>query len=149
MNWSAIVWLVLLVLFVVAEASTVTLVSIWFAAGALVSLIASLLKAELWLQAALFFGVSGLFLLMMRPWVRTYVRPRIVKTNVDAVIGSTGIVTEEIDNMLSCGQVKLGSMIWTARSATGEVIETGTRIKADRIEGVKVFVSPIKVTEKV
>ena len=149
MNWTAILWLVLLVLFVVAEASTVTLVSVWFAAGALVSLIASLLKAELWLQAVLFFAVSGLMLLLMRPWLRTYVRPKIVKTNVDAVIGTNGIVTEEIDNMLSCGQVKIGAMTWTARSTSGAVIGVGTQVKADRIEGVKVFVSPIKVTEKV
>ena len=149
MNWTAILWLVLLVLFVAAEASTVALVSVWFAAGALVSLIASLLKAEFWLQAVLFFAISGLFLILMRPWVRNYVRPKLVKTNMDAVIGSTGIVTEEINNILSCGQVKLGAMTWSARSVSEDVIEVGTQIKVDRIEGVKVFVSPIKTTEKV
>ena len=145
MNWTAILWLVLLVFFVVAEASTVTLVSVWFAAGALVSLVASLLKAEVWLQAVLFFAVSGLFLLLMRPWVRNYVRPNLVKTNVDAVVGTTGKVTLTIDNDAAMGKVKLGAMEWTARATNGCVIEEGTLIRVDKIEGVKAFVSPAEV----
>ena len=43
MNWAAIIWLVLMVVFLVAEASTVTLVSLWFAAGSLIAMIVSLL----------------------------------------------------------------------------------------------------------
>ena len=44
MNWAAIVWLVLMVLFICTEASTVTMVSIWFASGALAAMIASLVE---------------------------------------------------------------------------------------------------------
>ena len=61
------------------------------------------------------------------------------------VPGSQGLVTEAIDNLAYHGQVKLGAMTWTARSTSGEPIGLGTRVVVDRVEGVKVFVSPVKV----
>ena len=58
MELAVIVWLVLLVVFLIVEASTVTVVSLWFAAGALAALLASLLGAAPWLQILLFLAVS-------------------------------------------------------------------------------------------
>lgn len=144
-----IVWLILLVAFIVLEASTVTVVSIWFAAGALAALIAGLLGAQLWLQIALFLGVSAVCLAALRPVVRKYLKPRIVPTNVDAMLEAQGYVTEDIDNIAAQGQVKLGAMEWTARSSDGAVIPKGTLVKVDKIEGVKAFVSKVEVVEKV
>ena len=141
MELSSIIWLVSLVVFVVVEASTVTVVSVWFALGALAALITSMLNAQAWLQILVFFVVSVAFLLLLRPAVRKYFTPKLQKTNADAVIGSVGLVTEDIDNVRSCGQVKLGAMVWTARSTTGEPIPAGTLIVANRIEGVKVYVT--------
>lgn len=145
MNWAAIIWLVLLLVFLVVEASTVTLVSLWFAAGALAAMAVSLLKGAAWLQVAAFLAVSAVLLTALRPMVRRHFTPRLTATNIDSVIGSTGLVTAPIDNVTASGQVKLGAMVWTARSTTGEPIETGTRVRVDRIEGVKVFVSPAEI----
>ena len=145
MNWAAIVWFLLMMLFIIVEANTVAVVSAWFAAGALVAMLASILGGQLWLQVVLFFTVSAVLLLSLRPMVRKYFTPKLVKTNVDSVIGVRGPVTERIDNLASCGQVKLGAMVWTARSTSGQPIEVGTVIRVDRIEGVKVFVSPAEV----
>lgn len=141
MNWAAIIWLSLMVIFIIIEANTVTLVSTWFAVGSLAALISSLLDAPVWLQAVLFFVVSGILLASLRPLVRKYIKPRVVATNVDAIIGSTGYVTADIDNVSAQGQVKLGAMEWTARSTAGTPIPKGTLVKVDRIEGVKAFVS--------
>ena len=140
--WYALIWLGLLVVFLFAEGSTVALVSIWFAAGSLVALIASLLGAPLWLQALLFVAVSVGLLAMLRPLVRKILRPGISRTNVDAVVGSQGFVTVAIDNVAASGQVKLGAMPWTARSTSGDPIPAGVRVRVDRVEGVKVYVSP-------
>lgn len=141
----AILWLVLMVVFLVMEGNTVTMVSLWFAAGALIALIAALVGAELWLQILLFFAVSIVLLAALRPLARKYFTPKLTRTNVDSVIGSTGTVTVDIDNITACGQVKLASMEWTARSTSGAPIAAGTLIRVDRIEGVKVFVSPLQV----
>lgn len=142
MNWAAILWLVLLVVFLMAEASTVTMISLWFAAGSLVAMVISFLHGAFWLQVTAFTVVSAILLIALRPLVRKYVTPKITKTNVDSVIGSTGLVTIAIDNVSAVGQVKLGAMVWTARSTSGEPIAEGTLIRVDRIEGVKAFVSP-------
>ena len=149
MKFAAFVWLGLMILFLIAEGATVSLVSLWFAAGAVVAMFAALLGAGAWLQTGLFLVVSGALLLMLRPIVRRYLVPKITPTNVDSLVGSTGLVTEAIDNVTASGQVKLGAMEWTARSTIGENISQGTLIRVDRIEGVKVYVTPVNVPEKI
>ena len=145
----AIIWLGIMVVFLFMEANTVSLVSIWFAAGSLAALIASLFGAPGWLQITLFLVTSAAALACLRPLVRKYIKPKIVPTNTDALLNSQGYVTEEIDNLAARGQVKLGAMEWTARSTNGNPIPQGTLVRVDKIEGVKAFVTPVEMKEKV
>ena len=146
MNFTAIIWLVLMLIFLVVEAAcAIHLVSIWFALGALAAMAAALLSAPLWLQVVLFLAVSGALLALLWPLTRKFLNPKVTATNIDSVIGSTGIVTEAIDNVAAEGRVKLGAMYWTARSTSGAPIPQGTVVKVDRIEGVKVYVTAAEV----
>lgn len=150
MDLVALLWLGLLVFFLIVEAACpLHLVSLWFAAGALVAMIAYMLSAPMWLQVTLFLLVSCLLLIALWPLTKKYLTPKLTATNVDSVIGSTGLVTAAINNVKAEGQVKLGAMEWTARSSAGEIIPEGTLVRADRIEGVKVFVTPVEILEKV
>ena len=149
MNWAAIMWLILLVVFLLAEAATVGVVSAWFALGALAAMVTALLHGPVWLQTVLFVVVSTGLLLALRPLVRKYLSPNLTATNVDSVVGSTGIVTAAIDNVSAAGQVKLGAMEWTARSTSGQPIPVGTLVKVDKIEGVKAYVTPAEIPAKV
>ena len=146
MEWMAAVWFVLLVLFVWLEASTVALVSVWFALGSLAAMIASICGGELWLQFALFAVVSAAFMLALRPMAKRYFTPKLQKTNIDSVLDAQGLVLEEIDNLSAKGRVKIGSLEWSARSTDEAIIPENTLVKVDRIEGVKVYVTPVKVT---
>jgi membrane protein implicated in regulation of membrane protease activity len=149
MDWYAIAWSVLMVIFLIVEGvCPFHLVSIWFAVGSLAAGIVAMCHGGLVLQIIVFFLVSCALLAAMLPLVKKFIKPRIVKTNVESVIGSEGYVTETIDNIAATGQVKLGGMYWTARSETGKNIEAGKLIKVDHIEGVKVFVSPVKTEVK-
>ena len=146
MELTIILWFALMVVFLIVEAACpFHLVSIWFAAGSLFALIANFLGAPLWLQIVLFLVVSCALLALLWPFIKKFLRPKLEKTNVDAIIGTVGTVTAAINNVAATGQVKLGAMEWTARSSSGEMIEVGTQIKVDRIEGVKVFVTPVEV----
>ena len=145
----AIIWLVLMIIFLAVEALTVMLVSLWFAAGALVALLLSLLHLEIWLQVVTFFVVSAVLLACLRPMAQLHFTPKLSRTNVDALIGSKGYVTADIDNICAAGQVKLGNMEWTARSATGLPIPAGTLIRVQHIEGVKAYVVPVEETVEV
>lgn len=138
-------WFVLMVVFLIAEAACpVHLVSIWFAVGALAATVAALLSGALWLQITLFLGISGVLLALLWPFTKKMFKPSLVKTNVDAVLDSTGRVITAIDNVEARGQVKLGAMEWTARSTSGQPIPSGALVRVDRIEGVKVFVSVVE-----
>lgn len=149
MNLAAIVWLVLMVVFLAMEASTVSMVSLWFAAGSLIALLTALAGGPAWLQTMLFLAVSAGLLLALRPLAKKYLAPKVTATNVDSIVGSTGLVTAAIDNVSASGQVKLGAMEWTARSTSGQPIPVGTLVKVDKIEGVKAFVSPAEVPANV
>ena len=150
MNWTACIWVALAAGFLIVEAACpIHLVSIWFVAGSVVAMIAAMLHWALWLQITLFVLVSGALLATLWPLVRKHLNPSVTKTNVDAVIGSTGLVTVAIDNLTATGQVKLGAMEWTARSSSGEPIPAGTVVRVDNIEGVKAFVSPAEVPARV
>jgi len=141
-----LIWLGLVIVFIVVEAACpIHLVSVWFAAGSLVAVAVALLDGPIWLQVLLFLVVSGGLLAALWPLTKRFLKPKLTATNVDSVIGSTGTVTADIDNVSASGQVKLGAMYWTARSTTGEMITKDTIVRVDRIEGVKVFVSPAQV----
>lgn len=146
MNWAAVFWLTMIVVFLMVEASTVTLVSLWFAAGSLAAMLVALTGAGIGFQVTIFVIVAAVCLTALRPLVRKHIKPKLTKTNVDAVVGTTGLVTTPIDNVSAVGQVKLGAMYWTARSASGDPIAEGTLVKVERIEGVKAIVSPVKET---
>lgn len=142
MDLYEIIWFCLMVVFLIVEAACpIHLVSIWFAAGSLTAMVVSFLGGPLWLQIAVFLAVSCLLLALLWPFIKKFLRPKLEKTNVDAVIGTKGVVTVTIDNTAAAGQIKLGAMEWTARSTSGAVIEKGAVVRVDRIEGVKAFVS--------
>ncbi len=144
MNWEAIFWLAAMVVFLLAEAATVTLVSIWFAAGALVAIVVALLGGGVVLEVMAFLVTASLLLIFLRTMVRRFLQPRMVRTNVDAIVGTTGFVSTPINNVAAHGQVKLGGMEWSARSTTGAHLPEGALVQVDRVEGVKVYVSLVE-----
>ena len=146
MDLVAIVWLGLLVAFLIAEAACpFHLVSIWFAIGSLAALVVYALHGAYWLQILVFVLVSLALLVGLWPLTKKFLNPKVVATNIDSVVGSIGVVTSPIDNIEAHGQVKLNGMEWTARSSSGDPIPEHTRVRVDKIEGVKVFVSPVDV----
>ena len=139
------IWLILAVIFLITEAVTVTMTSLWFAGGCLAALVVALLGGGWGLQLGTALVVSAALLACLRPIVKKHFTPKLTKTNVDAIIGSQGYVTADIDNMAATGTVKLGAMEWTARSESGAPIPAGTLVKVAKIEGVKAIVSPVEV----
>ena len=59
------------------------------------------------------------------------------------------IRTGDIDNIQAKGELMLGGVPWSARSTNGDPIPAGTLVRVDRIEGVRLFVSPAEVKSEV
>ena len=135
------IWLAVLIGAIVLEIVTTQIVSIWFAAGALAALIATLAGvSNVWLQLLIFVIVSAVALIVTRPLVKKLINKQAEPTNADMVLGKTGIVTEKIDNLAPSGLVKVNGSVWTARSADGSVIEQDERVIIKEISGVKLLV---------
>lgn len=139
-NIQSLVWFGLMIFFVIVEAVGPQLVSVWFAGGALVSMIVSFFSDLLWLQVTVFIVVSVLLLLLTKPFVKRKKGFSTIKTNSDSLIGQTGVVCTPIDNVNATGTVKISGQIWSARSLDGSCIDEGERVIVERIEGVKLIV---------
>ena len=141
------VWAVAIVVFLVIEAVTVGIASIWFALGSICALIAALLGAPTWLQIVWFLVISVLTLILTRPIVRKYVNGKKQPTNADRLIGGAAVVTEAISNIDGRGAVRVDGKEWSARSTDGSTIEAGVHVKIVAIEGVKLMVSTEEAAE--
>ena len=112
-------WMLLTAAFLVIEALTAGLTTIWFAGGSVVALILTFLGAPIWLQAAAFAAISLILLLITRPV----------------------LVTEQIDNLRGTGEVQLDGQFWMARSVNSDqIIEKGEVAMVRDIQGVKLIV---------
>ncbi len=137
-------WLGLMVILIGVEAATVSLTTIWMAAGSLVALILAMFNLPLWLQITAFFITSIIMIIFTRPIAVKYLKVGTQKTNTDAIVGRTGLVIMDISEYKS-GQVKVGGQIWTAVSQSGDSIPADTEVDIVAIEGVKLIV---KVSDK-
>ena len=135
-----IFWIAAIVVFLVIEAATANLVTVWFAVGSAAALLAERLGAQIWLQALVFIAVSVGVLLTLRPFTRKYVNGSKHPTNADRVLGTVCPVTEDIDNICGTGSVSVDGKVWSARTRDGANIEKGTLVRPVSIEGVKLIV---------
>ena len=145
LSGQAVFWIAAMIFFIIVEAVTVGLASIWFAIGSVAALICALAGGPVWLQVVWFVAVSALTLFLTRPLVKKYVAGRAVPTNADRNIGRTAVVTEEINNLAATGTVKVDGLDWTARSTDDNVtIPKDTVVIIKEIRGVKLLVEPKK-----
>lgn len=134
-------WLIAMAVLLVIEIITMGLTTIWFAAGALVAVVAALFHAPLVVQFVLFVVVSVILFCFTRPVAEKYLNNSRTKTNINSIIGEEAKVTEEIDNFNQKGAVVVKGLEWTARSADeSEVIPAGSKVRVKEVSGVKLIV---------
>ena len=132
-------WLVIVIILGIIELITVNLVSIWFIASGIITLISSLFIDNIVIEFAIFVILGIIFMLLTKPFINN-IKPN-VKTNLDRIVGMTGIVTEEI-NKNKNGEVKVDGKLWTAYS--DKKIKVGSTIVVLSINSVKLKVEEWK-----
>lgn len=134
------IWLAAAIIFIIIEAVTVGLTTIWFAAGALVALILALIKVGIGVQVAVFLILSLVLLATTRKIFVNKLKTGSEKTNVDALVGEEAVVLENI-TPFNTGLVKVKGQNWTAIAADKDAsILKGSTVKIKAIEGVKLIV---------
>jgi membrane protein implicated in regulation of membrane protease activity len=138
-----VVWVVIAVVLLVAEATTSAFVAVYFGLAALVTaaVAAAGLGTPIQLLAFIVLSVGGL--LVTRPALtRAAGKGGGIRTGVDAMQGRVGVVTRPIGE-LEPGQVKIGGETWTARCYYDEeAIPAGSRVEVVKVEGVTALVIP-------
>ena len=142
-----LVWIILFAALIALESMTVNLVSIWFAIGAAAGLLANVLGFGFLGQMTAFVFVSAIALVLTRPLVQKLTDVSATRTNADRVLGRVGKVTEEVDD--ENGAVYVDGKTWSARNFNGLTIPVDTRVYIERIEGVKLIVSPAREETRV
>lgn len=137
-------WLITAIVFLVIELLTLGLTTIWFTGGAVAALICAAVGFGWVISIIVFFSVSVGLLLLVRPVVRKSFNNKRIKTNAESLVGKTGVVFEEIDNINAGGRVKISGQEWAARSVSDScVIRSGAKVKVLSIKGVKLIVEEV------
>ncbi len=138
-----IFWIFILSISAIAEVITTQLVSIWFMVGGLLALIVSLFSPSFFLQLSVFIVTSVAMIILVRPYIKSMLKFKVQKTNLDRLIGKIAIVTEEISNLDEKGAVTISGIVWSARSLDGKIINKGEHVRIDSISGVKMVVRKV------
>ena len=135
-----IAWLLVAVVLGIIEAVTVSLVSIWFAIGALIAIIPAYFGVPIWGQVLVFLAASAIAFAFTKRFFKDVVKVKKQPTNFDSLIGTDGIVTAEINNLEGTGKVFISGLTWSAKSFDGESIPEGSVVTVKKIEGVTLIV---------
>ena len=131
------IWFALIIVFLIIEAITLNLVTIWFAFGSICAYISSYFTENITIQLVVFFLASTISLVLTKPVVEKYIKKTKNNINLDRIIGQIGVVTTSIRNNES-GRVKVDGKDWMAISE--DEIEKGSKVEILKIEGVKIIV---------
>ena len=134
-------WIAVLAVALLAEALSADLVAIWFFPAAVVSMVLAFCHVPVPLQLLVFVLLGLVLVFATRPLCKKLTRGKSIKTNTDALIGATALVTEEICNIQETGEVKVNGLRWSARAADAtRVIAVGEEVEVLEIRGVKLIV---------
>ena len=139
--WAA--WLLLAVALGVAEMTSLNLILIMLAVGAVVGALAALASFPFALQLLLAAGSSVAMLALVRPNLvrKLDVGPELV-TGTRKLVGQTGVVTEEM-SAHHPGGIKIAGEIWSACPYDDQLtIAPGATVEVFEIRGATVYVHP-------
>ena len=129
-------WLLVIIVLSIIEASTANLVCIWYIVSAILTLIVSLFIDNTLIEFAIFVLTGTILLLTTKNFIKNKLVSK-EKTNLDRIIGARGVVTEDIEDLV-IGEVLVDGKKWSAIS--DKPIKKGEKVKIVKIEGVKLVV---------
>lgn len=136
------IWVIGAIVLCILEMLIPAFVLISLGLGCLVASLAAGLHLGAEIQIAAFIaGTLGAFF-GLRPIFTKYCYKASpgIKTNVDALIGKTGRVTETINYELNSGRVLVGGDDWKAVARDGGVIDKNSKVEVVGVEGSKIYV---------
>ena len=138
-------WLIAAGIFFIGEMLTTGFLIFWLGIGSLLALLVSLFTSNLFIQTAAFVISSIILIFATKSFADKFTKKDTVATNVYTLSGKKGIVIEEINPPEGKGQIKVGGEIWSALCDENIVIPKDSEVEIVKIQGVKAFVTPLKI----
>ncbi|MBQ7797565.1 MAG: NfeD family protein [Clostridia bacterium] len=137
------IWGIITALALIIEFLTADLITIWFAAGGLVTLLVLALARNIPLvwQFVIFVGVSVVLLVCTRKICLKLLHNDNTKTNADALIGKRFTVTDIQEGYT---YHKFGDVSWRVYAIEGETLEVGAEFEICEIKGNKLIAQKVK-----
>lgn len=139
-----IVWIILAVILIVAEAFTLGFVLLWFGVGAIVAALVAVLGAGMLWQFLVFAVISIALTALSRTIFANYLSAHgddAPKIGIEALPGQVGTVTTASRGALKEAAVKVYGSIWTAYPADGETeFHEGEKVEVVRVQGSSIIV---------
>jgi len=139
-------WAIGVAAFIIIEIATVQLVSIWFAAGSLITLLCTYFFDITMLQQTVIFVVSSTILVIASmPYLKSRRNVEHIGTNTELEIGKSARVIEDINTANGSGRVTLSGIDWCAVPLSeNEIIPAGSIVTVEKVQGAKLVVSAKK-----
>ena len=141
-----VLWTLIIIVAIIAEAETAEFVSCWFAVGGILGLILAIFNVEIYIQVLASVLTSVILILISRPILKKYTKNDDIPTNVDRLKGMVGVVTKPI-LAGEKGSVKVNYQNWTAIGINDQTFQEGEKVLILEIEGNKLIVDKIEEIE--
>jgi inner membrane protein len=128
-NWLSWAWVVLAMIFAIAEIFTSGFFLICFGVGAAIAAIAGFMGFGPLAQFAVFVIASAVVLFLVRPFANRISGPNRHPVGVERLLGQQAIVLETIDPAHGSGVVRVGHEKWSADAADSIPIAAGTMVQ--------------------
>ena len=133
-------WLILFVVSVLLELSSPGLFFfVSFSLGAAAAAGVSLLDLGMGIEFTVFLLVSAISFVLLRQYVKGLSKDTLHKTNVYALLGKKGIITEQV-SLFKKGWVKIDGELWAAAPLHEEIIEVGAQVEVVSSSGSHLIV---------
>ncbi len=139
-----IIWGIMGILFLVAEALTVGFFLGWFGVAAIITAVLSAVGVPFGFQVAIFIVLSVIGIMLSRKFAEKITKEPPQHAAVDRLIGLKGIVTTTIDNPKGIGRIMVDRDSWLADSSEDIIIEKDEYVKILAVSGTHLIVEPYK-----
>lgn len=141
-------WLITAGIFLIAEMFTMGFLVFWLGLGALLTMIVSFFTSNIIIQTTVFVISSTILIFATKPLVNKFSKKDTTPTNVYSIVGKKALVIQDIDWANGTGQIKVNGEVWSAKTDEQINIPKDSEVQIERIEGVKAYVTPLKVVTK-
>jgi membrane protein implicated in regulation of membrane protease activity len=142
MDWTMIIfWAVVAIGALFIDITTSSFMFVWFAIGAIASIIAMLFNASVVVQVIIFVAVTAASMAVGYPIVKKTIKKTVSKTLTmeEGYIGKEFAIEEDIDVK---AKIKFQGVYWTVKNV-GKPLKKGDLVQVIGIEGNKLLIAKV------